>query len=92
MKSTTATSVKNFQGNENLNKLKNHDGSHIATYKAERKKVSESKVEAGHYYTTPASSSSSSSLNGSTTTSNNDDFWNPMNPMSPISPLNPMNS
>lgn len=79
------------RGKNSTYKLTNHDGSHIATYKAESKKVSESKVEAGPYYTTPGSSSSSSSSNSSTTTSNNDDFWNPMNPMSPISPLNPMN-
>lgn len=80
------------RGKNSTYKLTNHDGSHIAIYKAESKKVSESTVEAGPYYTTPGSSSSSSSSNGSTTTSNNDDFWNPMNPMSPISPLNPMNS
>ncbi len=82
------------RGKNSTYKLTNHDGSHIATYKAESKKVCESTVEAGPYHPSPRhsdSSDSSSSSSSSSTTNRNDDFWDPMNPMSPISPINPMN-
>lgn len=67
--------------------IKNHDGSHVATYKAEGKKVGESNVIAGPYYPTPTSSSSKSDSSNT----NNDDWNDLSNPMNPFSPLNPAN-
>lgn len=77
------------RGKNSTYKLTNHDGSHIATYKAESKKVSESKVEAGPYHPSPSSSSSSSSDDSSSTRNDDWDDWrNPMNPLSPFNPIN----
>lgn len=66
--------------------IKNHDGSHVAHYKAKGEKVSESSLEAGPYHPTPRSSDSSSS----SATSNNNDDWS-LSPLSPFNPFNPMN-
>lgn len=70
--------------------IENYDGSHVAFYEAEGKKISESRITAGPYYPTP-SSSSSSSYDDSSTTTNNDDWNDWKNPMNPLSPFNPIN-
>lgn len=82
------------RGKDKTYVIKNHDGSHVAHYKAKGEKVSESSLEAGPYHPTPRSSDSDSS--SSSATSNNNDDWsssplNPLHPMSPLSPFNPMN-
>ena len=69
--------------------IKNHDGSHIATYKANGEKIGESRITAGPYHPSPSSSSSSSSDDSSSTRNDDWDDWrNPMNPLSPFNPIN----
>ena len=76
------------RGKNSTYSLENHDGSHLATYKAGGQKVSEATVTAGPYYPTP---SGGSSLSTDDNQNNNDwgtDLRNPMNPLSPFNPIN----
>ena len=76
------------RGKNSTYSLKNHDGSHQATYKANGEKVSESSVTAGPYYPTPSYKSSSSDDSSNTRNDDWDDWRNPMNPLSPFNPMN----
>lgn len=78
------------RGKNSTYELRNHDGSHQATYKANGEKISECRVTAGPYHPSPSSSSSSSSEDSSSTRNDDwgDDWRNPMNPLSPFNPFN----